>query len=103
MVKVAHLYTALSFLTATTSTVSALVAGPVGAICPAAELCGDNSHSLDLAIPDNRLHVGHAKKETNAERFDRGEPPLKPTRRYTGCVSNSDATLQYLTSPLFSL
>lgn len=89
MVQVAHFFTTLSFLLVASSTaVNAAVIHRRDDVCPSSEICG----SYDPAYISNVLTSTPpsspnppTKRITNAERFARGLPPLKPMRRFEPC------------------
>ena len=91
MVQVAHFFTTLSFLLATSSVASAL--GVDASICPGAEICINPSIKVGsraaAALPLSPDPNEPTRRTTNAQRFARGLPPLKPKRRYTGCELNT--------------
>jgi hypothetical protein len=95
MVQVAHFFATLSFLLATSSVVNAVATPKIGTIDPVSELFGTISRRGDanplgsLAVPSPPDLNAPKKRITNAERLARGMPLLKPTRRYTGCESNT--------------
>lgn len=88
MVRVAHFLHAISFLLAASLAVHASATPKDDPTCPGSELCtrmGLSDIKLALGAHSSPDSVAPTKRLTNAERFARGLPPMKPRRLYTGC------------------